>query len=311
MAINNNRLREIIREVINKEISAYDIREFSKEKDSSSWQYVEEHKNEIWDFINKGYQEAGYEKFCGCDNARSLFKNANLIKIAFCNEEWVAICVYTGYRGGYKCVGITATTNSNLRSVGIEAVKEMIKLNVTQYDEFYWTECSGSIEHLYEKYNGIKIPNEYVTSILQKPVTLLNDGFHYERFVKGDTQQKIIYGFNDQETFDRVKREHTEYINQCIQLILNSQINEDVEKPSFGRLSKVQCSVAIINFFVDLRWEEECYDLSSESLDILIKNVKYLKSVVNQLPQNQQIQQAIENGEDLINTTSVMTIQKL
>ena len=33
---------------------------------------------------------------------------------------------------------------------------EIIKRNITQDKEFYWTECSGSIERLYEKHNGIK-----------------------------------------------------------------------------------------------------------------------------------------------------------
>ena len=48
---------------------------------------------------------------------------------------------------------------------------EIIKRNITQDKEFYWTECSGSIERLYEKHNGIKIPNEYAFDILQTPMT--------------------------------------------------------------------------------------------------------------------------------------------
>lgn len=72
---------------------------------------------------------------------------------------------------------------------------EIIKRNITQDKEFYWTECSGSIERLYEKHNGIKIPNEYAFDILQTPMTLLDDGYHYERVIKGETQKKVIYGF--------------------------------------------------------------------------------------------------------------------
>ena len=93
---------------------------------------------------------------------------------------------------------------------------EIIKRNITQDKEFYWTECSGSIERLYEKHNGIKIPNEYAFDILQTPVTLLDDGYHYERVIKGETQKKVIYGFNNEETFNIVKKEFTEHINGCI-----------------------------------------------------------------------------------------------
>lgn len=178
-------------------------------------------------------------------------------------------------------------------------------------DGLYWTECSGGIEHLCEKHEGMKFPNEYAFEFLQSLVILLDDGYHYERKVKGETQRKIIYGFKNQEMFEAVKKDYIDYIDQCVQYILDKQINETMEKPSFGRLSKVECSVAIINFFVDLRWEEDCYDLFSESLEVLAANVDYLKNMVGQLPQNKRLLQAIENGEDLINTTSIITIHKL
>ena len=142
-------------------------------------------------------------------------------------------------------------------------------------------------------------------------MTLLDDGYHYERVIKGETQQKVIYGFNNEETFNIVKKEFTEHINDCIQHILNCQINEDIETPSFGRLSKVQCSVAVVNFFVDLRWEDECYELSSESLKLLSNHVDYLKSVVDDGQQDEITALAIDNGEDLLNTMSVMTFKKL
>lgn len=188
---------------------------------------------------------------------------------------------------------------------------EIIKRNITQDKEFYWTECSGSIERLYEKHNGIKIPNEYAFDILQTPVTLLDDGYHYERVIKGETQKKVIYGFNNEETFNIVKKEFTEHINDCVLHILNCQINEDIETPSFGRLSKEQCSVAVVNFFVDLRWEDECYELSSESLKLLSYHVNYLKSVVDDGQQDEITALAIDNGENLLNTMSVMTFKKL
>lgn len=188
---------------------------------------------------------------------------------------------------------------------------EIIKRNITQDEECYWTECSGSLERLYEKHNGIKIPNKYAFDILQTPVTLLDDGYYYERVIKGETQKKVICGFNNEETFNIVKKKFTEHINGCIQHILNCQINEDIETPSFGRLSKVQCSVAIVNFFVDLRWEDECYELSLESMKLLSNHVKQSKSAVNDGQQDEITALAIDNGENLLNTMSVMTFKKL
>lgn len=305
--ISNDDLRSLIKEAIGSALS-YDIVDYMK--DSSDWSYIKKNKVRIWDFLNDGYEFVGYDKFCGCDNVKSLLKNANLVKIAFYDGEWVAVAVYTGYRGGYKCVGITATTDMGLWNIGKDAVNDIVRNDVCQFSEFYWTECSGTLERLYEKHNGIKIPNEYAFSILQRPVTLLKDGYHYEREIKGETQQKVIYGFNNKETFETVKREYTAYINDCIQKIVNCQINEDVEVPSFGRLSKTQCSIAVVNFFVDLRWEDECYELSLDAYKILMQHVNYLKRISNNHQRDEQLELAISNGKDLLRTMSLMKFTK-
>ena len=139
---------------------------------------------------------------------------------------------------------------------------------------------------------------------------MLKDGYHYEREIKGETQQKVIYGFNNKETFETVKREYTAYINDCIQKIVNCQINEDVEVPSFGRLSKTQCSIAVVNFFVDLRWEDECYELSLDAYKILMQHVNYLKRISSNHQRDEQLELAISNGKDLLRTMSLMKFTK-
>ena len=60
-----------------------------------------------------------------------------------------------------------------------------------------------------------------------------------------------------------------------------------------------------------MRWEDECYELSSESLKLLSDHVDYLKSVVDDGQQDEIIALAIDNGENLLNTMSVMTFKKL
>lgn len=107
------------------------------------------------------------------------------------------------------------------------AVHNIIKTNIGDFRYLYWTECSGVVEKLYEKYNGIKIPNNYVSNILLKTITIYDYGFHYEREIKGEMQRKEMYGFNDIDTFNKVLSEREEYINNCINSIdkLNLQIN--------------------------------------------------------------------------------------
>lgn len=318
-----NTERELI-EFLSKKVKEHLIKEETEEKKSfiikeyvptdETWEYIKVNKQKIWEFLNNGYIYAGYERFCGCDNARSLFKNANLIKIGFLNNEWVSISVYTGYKGGYKNVGITATTDNDLRKYGVDSVHTIIKEDIGNFRDFFWTECSGSVEHLYEKYDGIKIPNEYVFGILQIPINLDSDGFHYTRNIKGEPQRKVIYGFNNKETFEKVLNEREEYINSCIQTILNNQINEAIEKPSFGKLSKLDCAIAIVNFFVDQRWESECYEFPKQSLRELKRQIEiieyYLKKNLISDDKINIAKLAIDNGKDILETSDIMKLNR-
>ena len=210
------------------------IKEFSP--NSNNWNYIKENIKQLWEFLNNGYKRAGYEKFCGCDNYRSLLRNANLIKIGFCDGVWVAVSVYTGYRGGFKNVGITATVDENLRSQGVKIVHNIIKTDIGNFKNFFWSECSGAVERLYEKYNGIKIPNEYVSTILQKVIIPEEDGFHYLRDIKGDMQRKIMYGFNDKDTFEKILKEREEYIKVRKQVSQVSQVSPPMLNREFYKL---------------------------------------------------------------------------
>lgn len=299
-------LKNIINEVVKKNI--FTIEDYKPEY--NNWKYIISNKNYIWNFLNKGYQHVGYEKFYGCDNIRSLVKNASLIKIAFCGENIVAIAIYTSYLCGFKNVGITATTDEKYREIGINAVKKIIKTDISNFDQFFWSECSGTVERLYEKYNGIKIPNSYVPSILKRIIEPLEDGFHYIRKIKDDEQTKIIYGFNSIDTFNKVKQDRENYINQGIEKILSMQIDENIEKPSFGRLSRIDTYISVIYFFLDQRLEDECYEFPENSIMELRRYVTYLKKIILQnrvdKKKETEIRKAIETGEDLLETSSVM-----
>lgn len=289
--------------------------EIKEYRPTEGWDYIKDHIVQIWDFLNEGYKKAGYDKFCGCDNYKSLLRNSNLIKIAFVDDQWVAVSVYTGYRGEFKSVGITATINEDLRPLGVSAVHNIIKTDIGNFDIFFWTECSGAVERLYDKYDGIKIPNEYVSTILQKTVVVHDDGFHYEREIKGDMQQKIMYGFNNKETFEKVQKEWEDYVNSCISRIMNTRIDESIEKPSFGKLSQIDCAIAIVNFFIDEKWENECNNFPISSMDILRKQLDIIKyALEHDLVDEDKISMAelaLENGINILLTNSIMGVYAL
>ena len=97
-----------------------------------------------------------------------------------------------------------------------------------------------------------------------------------------------------------------EYINQNINFILGNMVDESIEKPSFGKFNRLGCAIAIINFFVDDRWENERYELSPKSRVILKTQIDVINEYLekNQVPADelQLAKLALENASDIMET---------
>ena len=93
----------------------YVIKEYYK-SNQEDFNYVSINRKQIWEFFDNGYKAAGLNGFCNsCFNSDSLRKNFNKIKLVYYKDIIIAGAIYTGRNGGYKCVGITATTNETYR----------------------------------------------------------------------------------------------------------------------------------------------------------------------------------------------------
>ena len=153
-------------------------------------------------------------------------------------------------------------------------------------------------EILYSKYNGIKIPNVYASTILNAPVVIDendNDGFQYFREIKDTRQKKVIFSFNSKDIFERVKSEREEYINNSIDWIVSHQNDE------YG---VVRTSINVINFFFDYQCENECYEFPQSSLDILNNYVSIIENALLSGKVKQEelymAKLALENGKEII-----------
>lgn len=315
--LDENLLRKIIEESLrrvlieNSEDNGYVIKNFTP--DIPEWNnYIKPNKKELFKFLDNGYKYSGLENgFLGCLDEKSLVRNANLIRIAFYNDIWVAMSVYTGYLGGYKCVGITATCDKELRKIGVNAVHEIVKTDVGLYDEFYWTECSGALEYLYDKYGGIKIPVEFVGEFIKakgeiKPI----DDYHYERFIYDDMYQKIIFGFNNQNTFNAVYKKYKDYIDKSIKDIENKSVNEENNK--YDAYKYVDVPERIITVFIDLSVEDGLYEFPEDSLNKLEENIAKLEWQINKnLFSDEELKRkewVLEQGKYILVTSSPMTL---
>ena len=81
---------------------------------------------------------------------------------------------------GKKRIG-SAAVRSDL---GSEAAKKIIASDIAPYDNWYWVEASGAIEHLFKKLGGNPIPSFLASKFLEKDVELIDgDPVHYKRAI--------------------------------------------------------------------------------------------------------------------------------
>ena len=94
----------------------------------------------------------------------------------------------------------------------VSAAKKKIQTELGLDGDFYWCECSGSVEEEFKKHDAIAIPSKYAEGLVGKIEEFDEDGYHYARKAEGDT--KMIIGFKDKEIFDAVVKVHDDYIRE-------------------------------------------------------------------------------------------------
>lgn len=178
-----------------------------------SREIMDKYCNEIWDIIVKSYQKIG--GFLTYDNPQQMINNVSLVKMYFSNSKLEACALYRGSMGGQKLVACGTLNRTDEQK---KALKQMIKADIDKYDDWHWAEVSGTVEMWFAELGGNPIPSELAFKILQKSkkaIKLCDDGVHYERVIGTENARykKIIYGFKDLKTYERVMKKIDEYEN--------------------------------------------------------------------------------------------------
>lgn len=271
--------------------------------------FISDNKDMLWNFFNDGYRAASVGDFLSCLNSKSLKKNTNLMKLAYIDNNIIAASIYSGRNGGYKCVGITATTNPEYRDIGKHAAKDIIKYDMEHYDEFYWIMCDKHIKYMCEHRNGIPIPNEYAHIIDERLIPDMNDD--YRMFIKladDEKYEKYIFGFNSKELVQEIINKQDKRLLLYINKI--NKLNEAIETYQIDIYDKAS---KIINMLYDERCEVSgCF--SENILSILKDNIITLEDYISKNPQDSRYERFIldiENGHDILNSSTELKINKL
>ena len=99
-------------------------------------------------------------------------------------------------------------------------------------------------------------------------------------------------------------------IKSNIDFVLTNLYYPTVEHSSFGRLNRLDCAIAIVNLFVDQRWEEGCYHSPEECLNILREQIEIVEEAfVNGAIAKERVGKvklALWNGREILRTSSAI-----
>lgn len=199
--------------------------------------------------------------------------------------------------------------NMKLLNTLMRVISEEVKYDMEHYEEFYWIMCDKHIKHICEHSNGIPIPNEYAHIVDERLIPDKND--EYRMFIQlsdNEKYEKFVFGFNSKELIQEIINKEDNRLLSYIDKINN--LNEAVETYQIDIYDKAS---KIINMLYDERCEVSG-SFSYRILSILKDNVNMLERYVVENPEDSRYEQFlldIENGKDVLDSSTVLKINKL
>ena len=187
--------------------------------------------------------------------------------------------------------------------------------DIEPYDNWFWVEASGPIEHYFKKHNGNPIPNYLVYKFLRKPkkdiVELNVDGVHYKRFLNTsdyEPTEKMIFGFKNQASMDLVMDKIDNYGQ--FKIDVNDTLHDLFEDEPYATDDKKSLTAASVFIQeLDEKYEGGFNEMLpswkkalDQALDYLQKMLPYVLSNSNVFSKNktEQIKSAIRHGNNLL-----------
>lgn len=215
--------------------------------------------------------------FLTARSAKDLLERSEEFKIARdSNGTIIACAAYRTSLGGNKMTSIGAKPGSQ---PGKEALKELIRSDIEPYDNWYWAEVSGPIEHYFKKLNGNPIPNAFAAIFLhKKPASLKldEDGVHYTREIGNDRvpYSKMIFGFKSKDLADEVMKSVENYEDFRIEV---NKLEETLFGKSSRDVSQLRRACMTINAIESLRDEWQVNELLMTWRDSLMRAMREIE----------------------------------
>ena len=288
--------------------------------------YIKANKAKIKNFMDAGYEDAGLGKFGSCRKPKSVADNTILLKVAeTIDGQILAMSIYTSYQTGLKCVGITklVTSDTLLNQLAKDAIKYIIKEDISNFRDFYWTECSGVIEHWWSKYSGdmLRIPVTYLPVIFGENVfenkkfrPIENDDYHYERVLLDEDRneyivKKCLFGFPNVNVLNEfINRENID-LDEFIKKI---EENVVLEHMFDGIPSDVRNARKVISYIAGSIEENYLYEITEHCMEVFNERVELIRNFLKERGgrltevNREDLYDAIDYGFSIVNMCSIL-----
>ncbi|MCF0225147.1 MAG: hypothetical protein HUK20_12835 [Fibrobacter sp.] len=272
----------------------------------------------VYDMCQRAYQPIG--GFHSLTSAKDISKRVKLLKIVMSvdndgNDAIGACGLYRVTNGGYKGIGYAG--NKDAVSDYRECVQLIVKDDIAKYNDWYWVEASGAIQHYFEKHNGYLIPNIYVSSLLSRDIpteNLLPDGFSYKTIIGSlDNPTEVIkrlFGFPNKDAYDSLMKIYgtLDNFSSEIRKMLNDNAEPKMESV-YSLPKQIDIPIMYICNLDECVMENQLTAIPRDWMDLLDKSVEILKQEAI-LNNNVSIANAIEIGTDLQQSLTVISLSQ-
>ena len=251
----------------------------------------------------------------------ALLSKADLFKIVFDSDLNVLACsTYKYYLGGNKLFLGAGCRNGG---TGAKALESIIVSDIQPYDNWFWGEVSGAIEHYFQKHHGNAIPNYMVWKFLRKPIEDIKldprgpkvDPIHYSRLLgdpkKQNWQRKSMWGYKD----EAMAREVMTEIQKDSDFRLKSEtVTEELYSKSDEAIRSIEKAIGIIAEITEFNEEKDCHEMLpiwSKKLDEAVATIREQKDSVKDVGLKKRLNSALNAANILRKDMPVLTLSKL
>lgn len=275
--------------------------------------FIKSRLTEIFSMLKKGY---GDKDGLIVKDEDDLFNKIQLIKLVFDGTNKIIACmIYRHFAGGNKMFLGAARRND----VGKAAFESIVQSDIEPYDNWFWGEVSGPVEHYFKKHNGRPIPKELAGKFLHNGSKIVpsqdpNDPVHYTRKIADLAQpvEKAIYGFKDEEMAKEVMESIDNY--EEFRISVNSmpdKMHESTDLPYSKE--HLEDALSIVIQVVDMHEEFGFNEMLPHWHTALTHAIKYMEHNINSISNAaklKQVKSSIKFGKMMLDEMPILSMHQ-